>query len=99
MKKIKIISTLLATTCICGGFLFLNTKSTSTTVTTAPIVEEEHLNNETSQNKEVTSDNYKDALEKYINEHPEKVNSQNPTEVLNSFMVENNLDYIETSNY
>lgn len=99
MKKIKIISTLLATTCICGGFLFLNTKSTSTTIATAPIVEEENSNNETSENQGITSDNYKEALEKYINDHPEKVNSENPAEILTSFMDENNLDYIETSNY
>lgn len=99
MKKIKIASTLLVATCICGGFLFLNTTPTLTTVTTAPIVEEEHSNNGTSQNQKVTSDNYKEALEKYEKDHPEKVNSENPTEILTSFMDENNLDYIETSNY
>lgn len=39
MKKIKIASTLLVATFICGGFLFLNTTPTLTTVTTTPIVE------------------------------------------------------------
>lgn len=65
MKKIKIASTLLVTTCICGGFLFLNTKSTSTTVATAPIVEEEDSNNETSENQGITSDNKKSIRKIY----------------------------------
>ena len=57
MKKIKIASTLLVATCICGGFLFLNTTPTLTTVTTAPIVEEETTRVENIPSEDVVPPN------------------------------------------
>lgn len=47
----------------------------------------------------VTPDNYQEALQEYKMEHPEKIDPNNPTAILHSFMAEYNLDYIETSNY
>lgn len=51
------------------------------------------------QENSVTPDNYQDALKKYISEHPEKLDPNDPSDLFNSFMEENNLESLQTCNY
>lgn len=103
MRKVKILSTLLITTVVVSVFIFINKPVSSSKVTATPIINE--VNSETEPkdekhtSKEVTPQNYQDALQEYKKEHPEKINPDRPTEILESFMDEYNLETLETCNY
>lgn len=64
-----------------------NITSTDTNVT-------QNENNQENGQNEVTSTEYKSALNDYMEKNPDKIDKEHPTKVLIDFMNENNLDHL-----